>query len=68
VGQKDNFYLLKAIHILFNFNRKFEKIESANYFYIVRASSKKDIQNVISFFSSSNNFSLIGYRLIQYNQ
>jgi hypothetical protein len=35
--------------------------------YQLSLTSKSDINKVLEFFSSSNNISLMGYKLIQYN-
>lgn len=66
IKQKYNFELLKDISSFFKTNRKLN-INKNKYiqFYV---SSKHDIQNIINFFSYSNNHSLLGNKLIYYNK
>jgi hypothetical protein len=62
----NNVNLLKAAGVLITGEKaKDLKPDSANS-YQLSLTSKKNIEQVITFFSSSNNHSLYGYKLDQY--
>lgn len=63
--QKYNFELFKDITKLLNTTRKLT-INKDKYVQF-SVSSKRDIQNIINFFSFSNNHPLLGRKLISYN-
>lgn len=64
--QKYNFELFNDIIKLFNTTRKLNI--SKDKYVQFSVSSKNDIQNIINFFSFSNNHSLLGNKLISYNK
>lgn len=64
--QKYNLELFNNITKLFNTTRKLNIYN--NKYIQFNVSSKKDIQNIIKFFSFSNNLPLLGNKLISYNK
>lgn len=64
----DSEVLFLSFNFIFNSNKKFyiEENKEGNQFYQFSLSSKKDIQNVINFFSFSGNYPLQGNKLLQY--
>ncbi|GGQ39742.1 hypothetical protein GCM10010233_66030 [Streptomyces pseudogriseolus] len=64
--QKYNFNLFNDISKLFNITRKLDI--NKNKYIQFSVSSIKDIQNIINFFSFSNNHPLLGNKLISYNK
>ena len=76
--QKNNLELLINISNYFNTSRKLNISNSIlkgehdastpNKFIQFNVSSKNDIQNIINFFSFSNNHPLLGNKLISYNK
>lgn len=61
-----NLELFNDITKIFNTTRKLNIIN--NKYIQFNVSSKKDIQNIINFFSFSNNHPLLGNKLISYNK
>ena len=76
--QKNNLELLINISNYFNTSRKLNisnpilkgehDASAPNKFIQFNVSSKNDIQNIINFFSFSNNHPLLGNKLISYNK
>jgi hypothetical protein len=63
--QRSHFNLFEAFKIVFNTQ---VKIYNDTEYLMFVVSSKKDIQTVVNFFSSSNLHPLLGNKLIQYNK
>lgn len=66
IKQKYNFELLKDISSFFKTNRKLNI--NKNKYVQFNVSSKHDIQNIIKYFSYSNNHTLLGEKLISYHK
>lgn len=64
--QKYNLELFKDISNYFNTKRSLDI--NKNKYIQFSVSSKKDIQNIINFFSFSNNCNLLGTKLVSYNK
>ena len=62
--QRSHILLFEAFKLVFN--TKVKVYEDSDYITFL-VSSKKDVQTVINFFSFSNLYPLIGYKLLQYN-
>ena len=63
----NNFHVIKAICLAIT-NREIKSIKpDRSDCYQLTLTSKSDVNKVLSFFSSSENISLIGFKLIQYN-
>ena len=63
--QRAHSNLFEAFKIVFNTQVKISNDSQYSMFVV---SSKKDIQTVVNFFSSSNLHPLLGNKLIQYNK
>lgn len=63
----ENYEVIKAICLIITGREAYPiKADSVNA-YQLTLSSKADVQKVVSFFSSSNNYPLLGYKLKQYD-
>jgi hypothetical protein len=65
--QRIHIKLFEAFKLIFKTKRKIG-IDKNNLYCLFSVSSKRDIQEVINFFTLSGHYPLIGYQLRRYNQ